>query len=135
MTIPLFTPPIQYRAHLDLRSPMTLRDLCTLAEVHCRASGPWTCRQVDLLEGEHLAIFATPGDTGNVQLVLPAGDPRERARLALGLMAYGMHDLVAKESIKNQPWTGIPLPKGRPRQPRALSNAERQQRYRRSLGS
>ncbi len=45
-------------------------------------------------------------------------------------MAYGMHDLVAKQSIAGKDWAGIGNPKGRPRGGRPMSNSERQKKFR-----
>ena len=57
-------------------------------------------------------------------------DPIEQAKLALYILAHGLHDLVAKESIKGLSWTKPMPPTGRPKKMRALSNKERQKRFR-----
>ena len=70
-----------------------------------------------------------PGDWAEVRLQVP-GTGETGARQALGYLAYELHDLVAKESIRSQTWAVIAPPRGRPRRGRALTAAERQARYR-----
>jgi hypothetical protein len=131
MSIPLFFPPVRYMPHLSLSSgARTLRALCESAGVACKASGEWTERLVDVVEADKLTIVAEPGDGAPVRIGIPPGERRQRARLALAAMAYGVHDLVAKESIKGQPWTRIALPRGRIPTGTALSARERQRRFR-----
>ena len=131
MSIPLFFPPVRYVPRLTL-SPRatTLRALCESAGVICKASGAWTERVVDVIEAGALGITAQPGDEAPVQISVPKGGRRERARLALAAMAYGLHDLVAKQSIRGEPWTCIALPRGRIPSGAALSSRERQRRFR-----
>gem|GEM_PF-2808169 len=61
---------------------------------------------------------------------MPAGSPRARARLALGALAYSIMDLVARESIRGAAWAAAAPPRGRASSGTALTNAERQRRYR-----
>jgi hypothetical protein len=131
MSIPLFFPPVRYVPRLALTSrATTLRALCASAGVACKASGPWTERVVDVLPGKALEMVAEPGDGAPVQIAVPPGNGRQRARLALAAMAYGLHDLVARQSIRGEPWTRIALPRGRIPSGTALSARERQRRFR-----
>jgi hypothetical protein len=131
MSIPLFFPTVRYAPRLTL-SPgaTTLRALCESAGVVCKASGAWTERVVDIVTGDTLEIVAEPGDGAPVRISLPANDHRSAARLALAVMAYGLHDLVAKESIRGASWTRIALPRGRIPSGAALTTRERQRRFR-----
>lgn len=131
MSIPLFFPSVRYVPRLAL-SPYatTLRALCGAAGVACKASGAWTERIVDVIEADTLRIVAEPGDEAPVQICVPQSEGRKRARLALAAMAYRLHDLVAKQSIRGEPWTRIAPPRGRIRSGTALSTRERQRRFR-----
>lgn len=83
--------------------------------------------------GQHPAIDAMPGSTGTVCVTTPIREPEERARYVLGALAYGLHDLVARESVRGVAWAKPAPPKGRPKALLALNNAERQRRYRARL--
>lgn len=129
--IPLFFPRIRYVSRLAVSSSATtLRELCESAGVSCKASGAWTERVVDLIEAERLQITAEPSDWSVVQIALPLADPRKAARIALAVMAYALHDLVAKQSIMGAPWARIAAPRGRSFSGTALSTVERQRLYR-----
>lgn len=130
MSIPLFLPLPEYVPRLKLKTAVTLRQLCQLANVPLRASGPWTERQLEILTASKQRVLAEPGEFGKVKLYLKAGSKAERAQLALGILAYVLHDLAAKESIRGISWSRIPLRSGRPRSGKALLNKERQQRFR-----
>jgi hypothetical protein len=133
MSIPLFFPPIRYVARLTPTSgAATLRTLCIRAGVPCRATGAWTERLVEVVVAHELGITAEPGEGAAVQIAMPRSEPRQMARLALAAMAYALHDLVAKESIRGQPWATIATPRGRIRTGTALSTRERQRRFRES---
>jgi hypothetical protein len=131
MSIPLFFPAVRYVPRLAL-SPRatTLRALCESAGVACKASGAWTERIVDVVAAQALEIAAEPGDGAPVRISVPPGNRRHRARLALAAMAYGLHDLVARQSIRGESWTRIALPRGRIPSGAALSTRERQRRFR-----
>ncbi len=130
MSIPLFYPPVTYVKHLELQAPLTLRELCERCGAPCRASGGWTNRLVDIVKGASLRIIAEPGSWSPVRIEIPAGDELARRRIALGAMAYGIHDLVAKQSIAGQDWCVLSAPRGRPRKRRSLTNRERQRNFR-----
>lgn len=109
---------------------MTLRDLCGLAGVSCRASGPWVERRIRPFEAETVTIRAEPGDWGRVEVGLPELTVVLRARGALLVLAYGLHDLVARQSVQGADWARLRPPRGRAKSGRALSNNERQRRFR-----
>lgn len=135
MSIPLFYPPARYVAKLNLAHAITLRDLCELAGVPCRASGDWVTRRVEIVLGGDLplSIEAEPGYKGAVRIRVPGGDAvlgQPAYRIALGALAYGLMDGVARESIRGAPWAKPAVPRGRPRTGVAQAPAERQRRYR-----
>ena len=130
MSIPFFLPPPTYLPHLSVKKPLTLTALCKLAGVPCRASGAWIEREVEIVSGRELSIVAEPGDWGRVRIVMPASDRTYTARFALVVMAFALHDLVARESIKGAPWAAVTPPRGRRKTGRALTVRERQQRFR-----
>jgi hypothetical protein len=134
--LPLFFPPVRYRASLDrvgrgLR--LTVEQLCARAGVPCRASGAWVDRPVIVCLGERAGIEAEPGDWSPVRVVVPTGVAAQRYRWALGAMAYAVHDPVARESVRAAPWARPAMPRGRPRRGAALSGAQRQRRHREKL--
>lgn len=130
----LFYPPPIFRPKLKLARGVPLRELCAKAGVSCRASGAWTERQVEVATGQQLEIWAEPGDWGAVRIEVPNAPPAEQARMALLAMAYGLHDLVAKQSVAHQPWARLKPPRGRPPTGQALTTAERQRRFRKRGG-
>lgn len=135
MSIPLFFPAVTYVRRLSLARPITLRQLCRCAGVVCRASGPWTERKIEIVRGKTLGFVAEPGDWGALRIQTPTTGVRQRSRLALAVLAYGMHDLVAKQSLLSHPWRRLRPPRGRPRRKRPLSACERQRRFRKKMRS
>ncbi|MCB9707220.1 MAG: hypothetical protein H6714_00315 [Myxococcales bacterium] len=120
-----------YVAHLRQHSSESVRALCVLAGVPCKATGAWAERQIEITAAEKLCIVAEPGATGSVRISMKRRSARQDARTALAVLAYGLHDLVAKQSVKGQSWTRVKPPPGRPKLGRRpLSNAERQRRFR-----
>lgn len=130
MYTPFFVPPPRFTGRLILRRPRTVRELCALVGVPCRGSGEWTNRLVEVRYGSVLTITALPGDWGSVVITAPVRGVLAQSQLALYLLAYALHDLVAKESIRTTKLAQISPPKGRPRRTRPQSNAERQRRFR-----
>jgi hypothetical protein len=129
--LPLFFPAPEYVVRLPASGQRrTLARLCEDAGIACRASGPWTQRDVRVCYGQPWAAHALPGDWAAVRLQVP-GSGVQGARQALAYLAYGLHDLVARESVRGLPWVAAAGRPGRPRSGRALSGAERQARYRR----
>lgn len=136
MTTPLFYPPPRYRAALPLPAAGTLsvRELCALAGVRCRASGGWTERRIQVVRADGYAIEAEPGGWGAVRIAVPRRlKPIEAHRHALAALAFGLMDLVARESIRGQPWARPAPPRGRPATGIARTNAERQRAHRRRV--
>lgn len=131
MSSELYFAPVVYVPKLSLRAPVTLAELCRLAGTACKASGAWSMRKVELKYGKKIDVLAEPGDWGNVRISIPHRTMGKRARFALTLLAYGMHDLVAKQSIIGCAWARPAPPRGRPSKKRALSSKERQRRFRR----
>jgi hypothetical protein len=132
MSTPLFFPAPRYREPLDAASAVELRALCGMAGVTCKASGRWAGRRVAIDRGSELAILAEPGGTGVVRVRVPAALSRiEAARWALSALAYGLMDIVARESIRGADWAKPAVPRGRPTTGAAWSNRERQRAYRR----
>jgi hypothetical protein len=130
MKAPSFYPPVTYVAALRLDRALPLRGLCALAETPCQASGRWTERPVELADGPW-AITATAASWGNVRITLPlTGHQRDDARQALCALAYGLHDLVARECVRGALWSRPRCPPGRRPSGQAMSAAERQMRFR-----
>ena len=107
-----------------------LHEWCALAGVPCRASGAWTERLIAVRAGAEEALIVMSGSCGAVQITTPRSGLVTQARYVVGLLAYGLNDLVARETIRGAPWAKLRPPKGRPRSARALTNVERQRRYR-----
>ena len=109
----------------------TVRILCGLAGIECRVTGPSACRRVYLREGE-VSVAREPGQLGSVAICVPEKSEKDRAILALGILAYAVFDYAARESMRGRPEAACSLPVGRPRKARPLSGAERQRRWRES---
>lgn len=135
MSIPLFLPLPQYQPLPHVAGAISVRALCGLAGVECKATGAWTERHVKIItaDGAVPALVAAPGDWGLVKITLPTDERVRVARYALAIMAYALHDPVCRQSIAHAEWAAIAAPRGRPRLPKAASNAERQQRFRKRL--
>lgn len=136
MNLPLFFPPPEYVLDLSEASAdaQTLRSLCADAGVPCRASGVWTERPVVVVPGERYRIEAEAGDYGRVKIEVPAWlSLVDQKRHALGALAYGLMDLVARESLRGAAWARPANPRGRRSSGVALSTKERQRRYRARL--
>jgi hypothetical protein len=130
MGLPVFFPPADVVAVLPPGERLTLRELCERAGVACRVSGPAAHRGLRLCEGPELRALRRPGPLADVWLAVPPGKPRRRALIALGLLAYGVFDYGARETLRGLP-VARPTPgPGRPASGRALSSAERQRRHR-----
>ena len=140
MSMPLFFPMPMPVAQLDnLDKALTLAEICQLAGVPCRASGPWTKRRVVMTSGETALILAEAAPRTGVMVQVPrhflGGHLKQnsrikQARYVLAALAYGAMDLVARESVRGALWARPGTPRGRPRTGKALSNCERQRRFR-----
>lgn len=136
MNLPLFFPPAVYVRDLsdDSIGAQSLRSLCEDAGVPCRASGAWTERRIVVVAGLRYRIEAEAGGYGLVKVEVPADlTPLDQKRHALGALAYGLMDLVARESLRGAVWARPAKPRGRPSRGMALSTKERQRRYRAKL--
>lgn len=125
-----FLPQPKFVAQIPLDNYLEIASLCERAKIPCAASGNWTKRKIEISYSNHLQIEAEPGDWGTVKISMRKSSKLLEARLALLILAYSLHDLVAKQSIKTHPWAKIPLPKGRIKTGKAMSNAERQRKFR-----
>ena len=137
MATPIFFPPPHYeiapgRARTKL---YRLHALCAAAGVPCRASGDWIRRRVFVRTGGEYDICVQPGYCGDVVVTVPAGEEKPAARQALAVLAYGLFDGVARESIRGAPWARPAAPPGRPRSGRAKTTAERQRAFRQRQAS
>lgn len=98
-----------------------------MAEIPWR--GSFREREVSLRKGRALTIRKEPGDYGKTEIIAPfSKDKKSKAELALYILAYGLNDLLARESIRGR--FRITPPVGRPKTAKPLSNAERQRRFR-----
>ncbi len=125
-----FYPPIIFLNSIKLNKPLSIARLCSQLKIPCKASGDWIERKVEIKYGQQLIIESEPGDWGAVRITMKKSTVVKEAQTALLVLAYALHDLVAKESIKNLTWSRIPVPMGRIKTGKALSNSERQQRFR-----
>jgi hypothetical protein len=130
MRMPLFFPPAKIKRRVDRRGAVPLRDLISQSGATCRASGAWVKRLVSVVR-DGVFIEKEPGDWTPVRIGVPAGlSDRDAARFAVAAMAYGVMDLVARESIRGEPWASPSMPAGRPRSGTAKSASARQRAYR-----
>jgi hypothetical protein len=130
MRVPLYFPTPRVVERLDGRGARPLHEWLARAGLPCRASGAWIDRPVRVVPGQS-GIEREPGDWGRVRIGVPAGlSARDEARWAIAAMAYGLVDLVARESIRGQPWARPAAARGRPPSGTAKSNRERQRAYR-----
>jgi hypothetical protein len=132
--LPAFMPKVQIVAQVPRGISSTVRSLCEEAGIECRVTGPATEREIYFHEGK-LDVCREPGFAGAVAIGLPekllrSPDPKPRAILALGILAYAVFDYVARESMRGRPEGNMALPAGRPRKARSLTGAERQARWR-----
>jgi hypothetical protein len=114
---------------------LTVREICGEAGVECRVTGPAAERRVYLRPAAALGAEREPGPLGAVSVGVPKGSRRDRAILALGVLAYSAFDYASRESARGLPEMRSRMPAGRPREIRPLSGAERQRRYREKVRS
>ena len=130
MSIPLFYPVAKIVAKIDCSNAISLKEVCAAAGVSCRASGDWTERSVVIEQGQPgIGIVVEPGYKGAVLIGLPQMSEKSAARIALGALAYGLMDLVARESIRGASWARLSAPPGRPKKLGAKSNSQRQRNF------
>lgn len=129
----MFFPPARYVASIDRMGAISLAELCAITGVECKATGSWVNRSVAVVVsagGVPPGIEAEPGSCGAVRVTTPAGlSELQAARYSLAAMAYGLFDLVARQSVRGAPWVRPGLPKGRRPRGTAKSNMQRQREF------
>jgi len=131
MSSPFFIPPARIVPSIDVSSAVPLSALLAAAGAECKASGAWTERQIVVDRGAPGLLEREPGDWAAVRIgVVAKVSARSAARFAVLVLAYGIMDLVARQSIAGLPWARPTVPRGRPRASAPLSAAERQRRWR-----
>lgn len=135
MSLPVHFPAPRYVPAIATDDAIPLEVLCERAGVPCQGLGAWTRRPVVLMVGDVLRMDAMPGYAAPIRITLPlpSVDGQRAARLALGALAYGAFDRVARESIRGTAWSRASVP-GRPRVQRPKSGAERTRRWREKAG-
>jgi hypothetical protein len=127
--LPALMPEVKIVPRILQDASMTIHSLCQDAGIECRVTGPAAERKVCLQPGG-LGAVREPGPHGAVLINLPRSGKRDRAILALGILAYAVFDYAARESMRGRPESRMALPPGRPRKAHPLSGAERQRRWR-----
>jgi len=130
MSIPVFIPQPQIVRKLPPGETVSFRELCDSAEIPCRVTGISAERTLKIATSPEMASARLPGSLSPVWLGVPAGKPSRRSLLALGLLAYGVFDYAARETLRGRPESRASAGAGRPRGGRALTGAERQRRHR-----
>jgi len=130
MGLPAFIPQPQVSLALPEGADVTLGELCAAAGVRCRVTGISASRPLKIAPARELSAVRLPGQLSPVWLGVPDGPPERRAMLALGLLAYGVFDYAARETLRGIPKSRAVAEPGRPRTGRALTSAERQRRHR-----
>ena len=131
MALPLFFPNLRDVKAVDRSGAVPLQELCVQAGTQCKALGQWTQRLVVVRDAGEAQpwIHAEPGDWNPVEIgVPPLKTDADRARWALGAMAFVVFDGVARASIAGEPWAKIERPRGRapgPRRPRSAAERVR----------
>jgi len=130
MGLPVFFPEPEINLTLPAGKRTTLKGLCVLAGVECRVTGLGAERTIFMASSQRMQIVRRPGALSDIWLGVPPGTTKRRSLLALGMLAYGIFDYGARETLRGLPESRATLGAGRPRSPRALTNVERQRRYR-----
>ena len=130
--LPAIFPDVQIVKRIPNGSETTVSSLCEEAGIECRVTGPSAGRKI-YLRNDRMSVSREPGSSGPVAIGIPDGGRKERAILALGILAYAVFDYAARESMRGRPEARMSLPPGRPRKPHPLSGAERTRRWRSSL--
>jgi len=128
--IPAMFPPASIAVTIPRGQTHTIETLCRQAGIECRVTGPSASRVIYLRRTPRLEIHRKPGLMGPVSVGSPEKKPRERAVLALAVLAYVVFDYAARESVRGWSEMRVSLPLGRPRSPRPMTGAERQRRWR-----
>lgn len=130
--IPVFLPKVKIVTKVKMGRELTIEELCQLANVECKVTGPSVRRIVSIFDSDELIIEREPGELGKVGIGLKT--LAEKAEIfALGVLAYAVFDYAARETMRGLPESQSVFPVGRPRKAHVLSGAERQRRYRARL--
>jgi len=130
MGLPVYIPQPTIVRSLPPGRSVSFRELCEEAGVSCRVTGMSADRSLKISLAGELSAARMPGNLSPVWLGVPRGPARRRALLALGLLAYGVFDYAARETLRGLPESRAENAAGRPRTGQALTGAERQRRYR-----
>jgi hypothetical protein len=133
MGLPAYIPAPSIVGKLPAGQDVTLRELCDRAGVVCRVTGISAERSLKISCTKSLEAARLPGLLGPVWLGVPKGSLRRRALLALGLLAYGVFDYAARETLRGLSCSRASVGAGRPRTGKALTGAERQRRWRQRI--
>jgi len=128
--LPAILPKVAIMAQVPRGAETTVSALCDDAGIECRVTGPSAERCVFLRRAAVPEASREPGSLGCVSIGLPESDKKASAILALGILAYGVFDYAARESLCGRPESRLALPLGRPRKAKSLTGAERQRRWR-----
>ena len=134
MGIPVDIDPPEIRKCLPRGKLVAFRELCRQAGVACKVTGLSAERKIYVGKTEAGALTSArrAGPLGDIWIGVPASDTtKRRALLVLGVLAYGAFDYAARECLRGLEVSRPTLPMGRPAKPNALSNSERQRRWRR----
>lgn len=135
MGLPVFFPQPSIVRTLPPGVDVSFRALCESAGVACKVTGISARRPIKIADSRELMAARLPGSLSPVWLGVPPSSPRRRALLALGLLAYGVFDYAARETLRGLPESRATAGSGRPREGRALTGAERQRRHRQKTRS
>lgn len=131
--LPVFFPIVNIVRESDIVGDvrLSMKSLCEQAGIHCRVTGQAAERRVVIqkIEQNDLIISRAPGEFGAVCVSTNNHDPL----FVLGVLAYGVNDYAARETVCGRGLFGVRKTLGRPRTGRALLDSERKRKAR-SLG-
>ncbi len=131
--LPVFFPIVNIVRESDIAGGVrtSIRSLCEQAGIPCRVTGQAAERRVVIreIEQDDLIISRATGEFGSVCVSTNNPDPL----FVLGVLAYGVNDYAARETVCGRGLFGVRKALGRPRTGRALLDSERKRKAR-SLG-
>jgi hypothetical protein len=131
--LPVFFPIVNIVRESDIDGAvrLSIRKLCEQAGIPCRVTGQAAERQVVIRETEQngLIVSRATGEFGSVCVSTNNLDPL----FVLGVLAYGVNDYAARETVCGRGLFCVQKTLGRPRTGRALLESERKRKAR-SLG-
>ena len=128
--LPAILPDVVIEKRVPRGQRSSVRLLCEAAGIECRVTGQAAERVVYITRSDELRAAREPGPLGFVSVGIPEGSKKDRAVLALGILAYAAFDYAARESMRGCPEARMSLPAGRPRKARPLTGADRQRIWR-----